>query len=1591
MRSNLPLRSRLSPSNPWTVHLVKTSLSIIPIILIFFGLKTYGQCPATITVSPNDTVCQGTTITLTASVTAGTTFVWYRNGTSTGITTSPYIPTTSGAYWVHANTPCNLNSDTVHVLINPVPATPTINGSNSVCQNTTANYWVTSVTGHAYFWTVTGGGSIMTGQNTAIITVQWGPAGAGLVKVTDTIKSSGCFSSGTKNITINPPPTPVAFSSTNIGNICDGKFQFTTLTPPLPATGMTYKWNFGDPGSGAANNTSTLRNPIHRFNAYGNTNQNFTVKLIVTSGAGCKDSVSNVVNVKQRPNPGLLYDPPFIQCNPTPENFELTVTNNSSTIATNTNYEIRWGDASSPEFFGPGFTTASHTYTSTGSFNLICKVTGANGCSDSTIYLVFNGSNPALTVGNPGNTTGCTNGSACYVFPISGTSSNLSTTYHFDFGDGNSEDYTDATLPASVSHCYTQPSCSQPNAAFILTASATNPCATSTTTIGPIVISAPPIPSFTNPSTACITPAVTFTNTSQNNCYITGSLPSFRANYRWYVDGIMKQENLLATAPPPNFVYLFQTSGLHTVCLEGWNSCNSTDKDSVCHFICIDPQPVSSFTITPNSSCAPFEVTTVNNSTTDNPCNTLVYTWTVDNYTGSSSCPPNSSSWQFKTGSDLHSATPSFIFTNPGTYRINLQVTNSCGSVTSYQTVTVKVKPTVSLTAPASICEGASTCPGITWSTCWGNAPTYLWNFTGGTSPDPTVENACATYPAAGTFPITIAVTNECGTTISAPVSLVVKPLPVVTANNLSPVICSGAQTNITLTSTIAGSTFTWTYAPSSQVGGGSSCVSTTCGSTIAQTLTYTGTTSGTATYTITPRANNCDGLPIQVIVTINPNPTVLFSPASLAVCSGTATDIQLSSNVAGASFTWGTPVIAPPGSVTGAAPCNGACGTAIQQTLVNTTDDNSTVTYPVIATANSCAGNATNYSVTVYPKPNVSNAILIKDICSGTSAGIPLTSNVTSPPATFTWKASILVPPSGGMITGLSDCLASCGTTINESLTNTGTSDGVVIYKVVAHANGCFGDTTTFTVTVHPVPTVSPSETGQSICSGENSQPVLLTTTVPGTTFSWSGSAVAQITGYLTSGTGSPLHADSPLITSTLSTPGTISYTITPTYSGCPGTAQTHIITVNPAPTVTNSPMDQPVCSGDQSTTVILTSNVAGTSFTWTATPLGGITGYTPTGGNTIPSQLLLNPGNTNGTVTYHIIPTSGSSCPGVPADYIINVKPLPVMTFTSLINPLCSGQTEIINLSSTVNGTIYNWSASYPGNVVTGPSGATGVSADVPITAILNNGTFLAGTAVFAITPSASGCPGSTVSPAPVITVNPLPNVNFSIPSETICSGENITPMNLTSDVSGATYSFTAAPSSGSITGFTAAASNVTQIPADLITNSGTTIGTVTYSVIATANNCPGNDFSYVVTVNPIPHLATNPLSKDICSGEYTNINLTADVTGTTFSWTGANTIPTVNGITPGSSGSLINDQLTNPLLTPGEATYTIMPSFSGCPGPQAVYHVTVNPLPDVLFPPLLPNQTICSGDHILCRIFDFHRSGNHIFIHCIYKPSS
>lgn len=364
---------------------------------------------------------------------------------------------------------------------------------------------------------------------------------------------------------------------------------------------------------------------------------------------------------------------------------------------------------------------------------------------------------------------------------------------------------------------------------------------------------------------------------------------------------------------------------------------------------------------------------------------------------------------------------------NAGGMAASSDTTTSSAGCDSITTLNLTVNPLLSATAGLTICQ--SQLP-------------YTWNgltvSSGGT--------AAATYT-------TPSLVTGCDSTTT--LNLTVNPNPVLSATPLSPSVCSGTATNISLSSSISGSSIAWTVTQTGATGG-----SAGSGSSIAQTLTASGNTPGQVIYTVTATANGCAATPVKDTVTVNPLPGTVATPASQTICSGTATNIALTSPVSGATFSW----IATQTNVTGAGSGN---GTTIAQTLTAGTPAAGSATYTAKATANGCTGSNTNITVTVNPVPAAPVAITGADEpCVGstqvyTVATVPAAAN-------YIW-----ILPAGW--TGTS--------TTNTITVTVGSTNG----SISAFAANACGTSPAATKAVNPLPVTTP------VVSISNNAPPLL------------------------------------------------------------------------------------------------------------------------------------------------------------------------------------------------------------------------------------------------------------------------------------------------------------------------------------------------------------------------------------------------------------------------------------------------------------------------------------------------------------------
>ncbi len=1308
---------------------MKQILSVLS--LLFFSVVIHGQV---IQASGPTSFCSGGNVVLTVSpITGITAYQWVNNGANVGTNAAGYTASTTGNYSVKL-TRSGLSDTTIGPISVTVFALPVISlNPIGICIGQPKS--LTASGADTYSWSPATGLSATTGS---IVTAN--PVITTTYTITGRNTTTGCTNTGTATITVNPFPT-ADFTSAPTGLCSSVPVVFTNTS----TGGATYSWNFGDPNSGSSN-TSTAKDPTHKFVGNpGNVSQNFNVTLSTTSAAGCTTTTTLSVTNKQSPDRTLggtgkaLYNGEtyFKTCGLTNGIFTFT---NQSSQSNNTDYRIVWGDGS-PDFNSSTFASVSHTY-AVGPHPMLYIVTGNTGCTDTTKYFAFVGTNPAVGLENPGNTTTC--GGASLTFPITGTSTNApGTIYSVTFNDGSAPlIFVHPDVPSSVTHIFDKSSCGTTSSngtstyfnSFSASIVATNPCLSSAATVVPIHVSKKPTASFNiSPGdTVCINNVTTFINTSLNSyvdngsCLIGNAIWSITPATGWTVNNGSFLGNDFGLPDPSvwqngsnSLEINFTVPGIYSIKIRT-GSTKDCGTDEFTRTICVTSPPLPAFTLNSQSGCIPFTVNSSNTTNLFNSCQTAKYFWSVS--FAAAFCG-NSSSWGFAPGSTATSISPTFIFNNPGIYAIQLSVSNACGTFTTTQTVDVKKPPTVTITPPSYPCGPVTITPVAIVSSCSTTTPTYLWTFDGGIpATSVTKDPGPISFTAVGTHAISMVVTNECGTT-TALASVIVSAAPnvVVPGDTL---YCGGQTTGaFNFSSTVGAPTYNWTNnntaigLPASGTGNISSF-----------TATNNSSTPLTAVITVTPFGNAlCSGIPISFKITVNPRPAAPLVVTPVVYCLNAAAIPLTATSASGNSLTWYNNIVLTGGTATAYTPSTSTAGTA----SFYVTQTNSFL----------CQSPAGVINVTV--NPSIAGNTIAKDdtICANTVPATLTTMNVVSGGSgsfTYQWQRST----DGTTWTNIAGATNPSYSPPALSITT--------VYRRLINSSACADTSNLVTITVQGALVNFGIAANHEVC--ESIAPALLTGQLPtggGGTYSylWE-SSTDNINWVSTNGTGID-YQPAGLLQTTYFRRRVIA-------SQCSAVSNVVIITVNPTPKAVITTGTPSICE----------YNAAGVSFTATtgAAPFTiELTVTRPDGTDSIISQTI----NSNGPVNINVIPANSA-----PGNYtivlkkitdtkgcinnsvnistvMIEVKPRPVL-IVSAPATICNGTSTNLTVSG---ATIYQWS---PATGLSSTSGNSVIAS--PISTI-----------TYTVTGTLNGCISSATIP---VTVTPGTTIANAGTDQVLCN---------------------------------------------------------------------------------------------------------------------------------------------------------------------------------------------------------------------------
>lgn len=1352
-------------------------------------------------------------------------------------------------------------------------------------------------------------------------------------------------------------PTATISGGTSVcQNATDVVVTFTASGGVAPYT-FKYKINNGaELTITTTGGSSTVTVPVNTSNS-GNLNYTLisvsdsAVPLVTHSVNGNTEFTINPqadATINSSADSGVFGDfSVFKVCSDQP--FEFEFFNATATAATNTNYTIDWGDGSTI-FSGTTWSSLSHTY-QVGLWDLVYTVTAQNGCNVTKTYKVFVGNNPAVGLGNPGNTDICI--TSPLTFPITGTENNPpGTVYVVSFNDDSPSLTFNHPPPASVTHTFLKTSCGTSSTAgsttyqnsFFASIQAYNPCDQSSASVVPIRVSTTPISNFSSPSNpvcigspACLISTVTDGQTAtSSSCSPAKIIWSISPNTGFTMEsGTLGNDfgntNVNSwTSGSETICPVFSVAGTYTITLKAGNKCGI---DIQTRTICVQPQLVPNFTLSAAAGCSPLAVTTTNTTDLSNLCDAPTYNWIVNYAAGNCG---TTSGFAYTNGTSATSAAPSFSFTEAGTYTISLQTTNSCGSATSaVQTVTIKKPPIVSIAPIADACGSATISPVATINACTPSSSslTYEWSFTGGTPSTANTANPGAiSYAAPGTYTASLIVTNECGTSVAATQTFTVHPSPEITNTDLSQTICSGTSTfPVVFNATPSGATFSWTAVATTGISGFTA--SGTTATIPAQTISTTNTNPGAVTYTVTPKIGNCTGTAVNYIVYVIPAPTITSQPVSSMVCeNGTATPltVAVTTSTGTPSYQWYSNTANTTGGTTipGATSATFVPPTAVTGTVFY---------YCVISLSSSDCSSLTSdiASVEVVPAPTISTQPLAaQNLCVGVTIASPLTVSFNNGAGTvsYQWYSSTTNATTGGtMITG-----ATSATYMPAVFSTVG--DHYYYVTLAFSGNNCgtlASESALVRVFADPTLTIQPIA-DQTLCQG--AVPANLEVAATGGngtfTYQWYSNTVNTTSGSLLNG-----ETNSTFVPPT-STVGTLYYycIVSQSTLGCAVTSSIAKVVVNPSPSVVDQPLSSTVCLGGNPAVLSFTvTNGVGTpTYQWYSN-----TNNSTMGGTLISGAATANyspPTNAAGNAYYYCIitfPNLSGGCEVITSDTaLITVDPFPIIASSTAT--ICSNNPFLVtpmdgNGNLVPSGTNYTWTLP----IVNPPGAISGFSAQpaaqTEISQTLVNNTLDPATITYTVTPKAGICTGDDFTVT--ITVNPAISPNVIVNNNN-CFGAN--NASIATNITGGIPPYA----------ITWAGPNGFQSNAAAISNLAPGVYTI---LIEDAGNCPFTN-SYVITEPTDIVLSVASQDNSSCFGSNDgaiDIEVSGGTGGYSYTWT-KNSLPF--GTTQDLAG-----------LSPGD--YTVSVTDANNCGPKTLsFAITEPPL---LVVSLLDQTNVdCSG---------------------------
>ena len=1213
--------------------------------------------PTVLVTNPVD-VCSTSNVDITATPvtfgsTAGLSYTYFSNAAGTSTLASPSSITTSGTYYIKGSTAANCSDiKPVLVTVNPKPIFSISKTDAATCGGTgSASISITGATG-TYDIDLNGDGTYeYTNQTPAGSMVNLSGLANGTAIKDMTIRSvtTGCISD------VNPINTSISAPSVPSN---------TTSSLPICADGISTRALSADPSGGiwslAPTSTASIGTISGSTFTVGNVSGTAIVRYTL---AGCDADVSIIINAQ----PTVAITNPAEVCSPSL--LDLTAPEVTFGSTGSLTYTYFTDAAASSSLASPSAVNTSETY--------YIKGTSAATCSDIKPVVLKVNPKPVFSISKT-DAASC-GGTGSADLTITAAAGN----YDIDLNGDGTYEYTNQA-PAggvvSLSGLAIGTVIKDVTVKSVITGCISNADPINTS------ISAPSAPSNTTSSLPiCADGTSTRTLLANPAGGIWSLAPSSTVSIGTISGSTFTVGNVSGTA-----IIRYTLSGC--------------DVDVS---IVINAQPTIAVT-NPSAVCDPSTIDLTAPAVTFGSTGSLTYTYFTDAAASSAL------------------ASPSAVYTS-GTYYIKGATEAGCSDIKPV-TVLVNPKPIVSITNPSAVCAPNTvdlTGAGVTTGSTGSLTYTYFTDAAASSAlASPSAVNSSGTYYIKG------ATAASCSDIKSVVVT--VNPKPTVFITNPAP-ICEPNTHNLTsatiTTGSTAGLSFEYFSNASATVIAATPTAINSSGNyyIVGKTISGCSDTAmvmitinkvpvisvvksdaiscegkGSATIDITSAIGNydidIDGDNIYDYFNVATNSNAILLPnlsigqvikfVSLksvltnCVSKTDPIDTRIMAPAAPMNTTNTDPICGngstlrkltgiPAGGIWSLAAGSSASDGAINNSKEEYTSGNLSGNVIIKYTLNNCESDVT---IVVNPKPTVS-PITPTILCSNGSTKMNLSSDIVSNISWTTMNES-----------GLSGNTAGSGNNIIQKLTNGNNSSVNAFYKVIAIAKNCTSDTVMGQVTIHPLPAVN-NVKHDSLCS-ESITNISLISPVTGSSFNYTTTTVPGVTGN-TSGSGNKINQK--LINNTNNSE-VITYNVVATANNCSGSELQIPVTINPNPVFTGLFSDT-ICSGNKAI-VPLSATVSSTFYTWTTTPVAGVSGNAAgTGIDLI--QTLSNSNNTFSTVVYNVTP-SANNCVGASSIVTISVYPLSNAGTVTGGDTLCEGNTSGIIKVSGNNGRVIRWETS-------------------------------------------------------------------------------------------------------------------------------------------------------------------------------------------------------------------------------------------------------------------------------------------------------